>query len=260
MRRRFFSLRCAFALCGLLAGCVPSQPSATTELPDFGGRTVTVALLPDNLPFSGLDPATGVFEGFDHDLLTTLAARVNLQPQFVAGDWATLLADVMAGRYDVAGGGIAFTVARAEQLDFASPYRLVKDRIVMRAADQRADTIAAFHDQPALRAGSMTSTTTYDFAVGYLGADRVVGFPTNAEAVDALLAGTIDGVVIDEVALVAEEQRQPGMLAELGGPVAGEVAAYILPKGSDLTAGLNAAFKQVQTEGVLADLRRQWGL
>jgi cyclohexadienyl dehydratase len=249
-----------------LAGCTVTDvrdqllPPPPEVLPDLGGRELAVAVFANYAPYSQIDPNTGVVQGFDYDFITALAARLDFQPRFVAADPNLLLADLAAGRYDVAGGGIAYTLDRAATLDFAAPYRLEKQRVAVRASEQRITTIAAFHDATALRVGATTGTTSYDTAVAFLGAARVAAFSTYAAALDALATDSLDGVILDETELTQAQTRRPGVFKALPGPVAGNVSAYALPLGSELTTPLNDAFQQLQAEGAVAALREKWGL
>lgn len=255
------------ALAAGLIGCTVSSvfnptdllPTPPEELPDLQGRVVKVALLADRLPFSHVDPTTGAASGFDYDFITEMATRLNFTPLFTAGDPNTLLADLTAGRYDLVGGGIAYTLSRATQFDFACPYGLLDRKLAIRAGDSRASTIAAFHDATALRVGTVTGSTAYDMAVAFFGAARVVGYDTYTAAVDALVAGTVDGVVLGYADLLDQQARLPNLLAALPGPLGGDVLAYALPLGSDLTDSLNDAYLQLQSEGEIAALREQWG-
>jgi ABC-type amino acid transport substrate-binding protein len=235
-------------------------PLPPAELPDLGGRTVTVALLADYPPYSQIDSTTGAVQGFDYDFLTAVAARLDFVPRFVAAEQDALLADVAAGRYDLAGSGISFTLQRAAELDFAAPYKLEKERLAVRAAERRIATIPAFHDAAALRAGATAGTTSCDLAVAFLGKARVTAFVNFEAAMDALAAGSVDGVVLEDTELLQEQEQRPGVFAALPGPIGGTVTAYALPRGSELTAPLNAAFEQLLIEGEVSALREKWGL
>ena len=53
----------------------------------------------DFYPFSKRDTATNSYEGFDIDVLTELAKDMDVEIEFVATDWKTLVAGVVAGNY-----------------------------------------------------------------------------------------------------------------------------------------------------------------
>ncbi len=115
-------------------------------------------------------------------------------------------------------------------------------------------TIAEFRAATALRVGAQRGTRTSELAVACCGAARVVSFDTTAAAVDALVAGAVDGVTLDDTELAGQQARSPGRLAVLPGPV----GAYVLPLGADLTDALNAAAYQLQAEGETAALLEKW--
>ncbi len=249
--------------CLAAAGCVglllPPRPSSL-PIPDLHGRVLTVAVVPDYLPFSRVDPDTGEVTGWAYDLICTLAARLNFEPRFVGVPQPELLDDVAAGRYDLAGGGVSFTLERATTLNFTVPYLLTKQRVVVRAADTRAATLSAFRDQIGLMVGTLPGTMEYDAAVAYFGAGRVRSYATFAAALAAVLDGTLDGAVVPDPALQAAEEAVPGSLQALSGPLAGEVLAYVLAPGSDLQVPLQVAYQALQTEGALDALRDKWGM
>ena len=248
----------------LLAGCVPpggpgGVPGAFAP-PNLGGRVLTVAVLPDYLPFSRVDPQTGAVSGWDYDLITALAERLHFEPHFVAVPQAELLADMAAGRYDLAGGGVSFTLERAEVLAFTAPYALTKERVVVRADDARTATIAAFRDAATLVVGTVPDTTEYDAAVAYFGIARVRSYTTFAAALDALAAGALDAAIVSDPDLQAGLAQRPGAFQALPGPLAGDVLAYVLPPDSDLEGPLMLGYLALEFEGELTALREKWGL
>src|SRR5687768_15598361 len=57
------------------------------ELPDHGGREVTVAIENAYLPFNFIDPATGEGIGWDYEALAILGERLNFVPVFEETSW-----------------------------------------------------------------------------------------------------------------------------------------------------------------------------
>ncbi len=261
----------SYVLIGLLgtvalgsASCVapPPPPPAPFEfppLPDLGGRELVVAIVGDNLPFSRLDDATGAAQGFGVDMITAVAAKLNLQPRFVALDCDAAVANLNAGTYDVVAGGILYTLERATQVDFALPLALLKQRLAVRTDESRVTDIAGFHDRTELLVGSVPQTIAFDTARDYFGEDRMRSYDTSAAAMDALAAGTLDGVVLDTTDFEAADQGQPGTFRALPGALAGNLLAYALQRGSDLTDPINLALSELQIEGTIGTLRVKWG-
>src|SRR5687768_163895 len=65
--------------------------AAAGELPNLGGRTVTVAVENLYLPFNYIDPATGEGAGWDYDALTEICNRLNCVPEFQATGWEGMI-------------------------------------------------------------------------------------------------------------------------------------------------------------------------
>ena len=78
------------------------------------------APLGDCAPFSLLRP-NGAYVGADIDMAFDLAARLGVGLAFVATMWCGLLDDFLAGRFDIAMGGVTVMPARAEQAFFSIP-------------------------------------------------------------------------------------------------------------------------------------------
>lgn len=242
-------------------GCVPppALPPATPVLPNLGGREVVVAVVVDNLPFSRFDDATGATEGFDVDLITAMAQKLNLQLRFVALDVDAAVSNLNARTYEMVAGGIFYTLDRTKQVDFAVPYALAKQRLAVRASDSRAADIAAFRDQDELTIGSVPGTIGFELAQSYFGQSRMRSYVSSAVAMDALAMEEIDGVVLKSTDFEAGEQTRPGVFRALRGALAGNLKAFALRLGSDLTDPVNLALNELLIEGTISALRNKWG-
>jgi ABC-type amino acid transport substrate-binding protein len=76
-----------------------------------------------------------------------------------------------------------------------------------------------------------------------------------------LLAGDIDGVVLDDTAAAGFMMENPGTFKTAGGAVkTGDALAFVFPPDSDLEFPVNAALRAMHTDGTLAQLNQQWGL
>lgn len=242
-------------------GCIvppPPPPFEFPPLPDLGGLEVVVAVADDNLPFSSFSGAAGAAEGFDVDLITAVAAKLNMQPRFVTLDREAALANLNSGTYEAV-AGVLYTLERARQVDFALAFALVKQRLAVRSDESRVDDIAGFHDRTELVVGSVPQTIASDVASTYFGQNRVRSFDTFAEAMDALAAGEFDGVVLDEANFDKANQRRPGTFAALPGAFAGNILAYALRTGSALTDPISQAISELLIEGTIGELRDKWG-
>ncbi len=83
--------------------------------------TLRVATLSQSPPNVCINSA-GRFTGFDNELLQAIAKKLDLQVSFVGTDFAGLLAQVAAGRFDVGSASITATDARRRTVSFTNGY------------------------------------------------------------------------------------------------------------------------------------------
>lgn len=84
--------------------------------------TLRVGTTGDFPPMSVRDTATGGYKGYEIDAANDLAKELGVKVEFVPTDWPTLVAGVIAGRYDIFMGGSSMNMARARTVAFTDPY------------------------------------------------------------------------------------------------------------------------------------------
>jgi cyclohexadienyl dehydratase len=109
-----------FALLGLLQAFNVHAASRLDRIVADG--QMKVCIWPDYYAISYRDPRSGVLGGVDVELARALASDLKVGVQFVDSSFATLIADVLGERCDIAMFGIGITPARAEKLRFTSPH------------------------------------------------------------------------------------------------------------------------------------------
>jgi polar amino acid transport system substrate-binding protein len=227
------------------------------ELPDLGGREVTVAVENAYLPFNYIDPETGEGIGWDYDAWAIICERLNCEPVFVETAWDGMIVAVADGQYDVAADGITITEERAEVVDFSDGYIQLAQVILTRADEERfasAEELTAGD----FIVGSQPATTNYETAADLVGDERIQAYETFGVAVQALLAGDVDAVIMDNVAGIGYMGANPDQLKIVGEPLTSEELGFIYPKGSELVEPVNAALATMREDGTLDELFQTW--
>ncbi len=232
----------------------------TAMLPDLGGRVVTVAVENAYIPFNFIDDETGEADGWDYDALAEICARLNCVPEYIEQSWEGMIVAVSNGEYDLAAGGITVTDERKEIVAFSDGYIDVAQRMMVQLDEDRFASVADFVAGE-YRIGVQVATTNYKAAEDLVGeGDRLVGYETFGFAVQALIAGDVDAVVMDDVA----GQGYVGVNAEalrlLPEALTSEELAFIYPLDSDLIEPFNAALSSMKADGALEAINRKWGL
>ncbi len=238
-----------------------SFAQAQDELPDLEGATITVAVENAYLPFNFIDPETGEADGWDYDALNEICARLNCEPEFIETAWDGMILAVANGEYDMAADGITITEERAEIVDFSEGYITLEQVLLGRVDEERftdADSLVAAED---LMVGVQPGTTNYFVALDLVGEDRLVTYETFPVAVQALIAGDVDVVVMDDVAGQGYVGVNADRVKLVGEPLtATEALGFIFPPGSELTEAVNAALASMADDGTLDAINNKWFL
>ena len=232
------------------------------EMPDLGGADLVVAIENAYPPFSFIDSETGDAVGYDYDIFVEICGRINCNPVFQETSWDSIVA-IMGGdsdfaAFDIGADGITITEERAQHVDFTRPYIALSQQLLVRLDEDRftnADELAADSN---LLVGSQPGTTNYDLSVDIVGEDRIVAYDQFALAVAALIQGDVDAVTIDNVAGVGYVGQNPDKVMLIEEPLTAEELGFILPKDSELTAGINAVLDEMDADGTLDALFQQW--
>jgi polar amino acid transport system substrate-binding protein len=244
----------------LLGACAQATPEATQEapapaepsgLPDLGGREVSIAMENAYLPFNYIDPDTGEPGGWDYEVWDEICRLINCTPNYVEAAWEGMIQAVADGQFDAAADGITITPDRAEIVDFSDGYINIEQRLLVRIDEDRIESIQDIVDNEDLKLGTQTGTTNYETATQYLPEDRISAFEQFPFAVQALIGGDIDAVIIDEVAGQGYLGENADALKLVGPSLSSDQLGFIYPQGSDLVEPVNAALQELKDNGFL---------
>lgn len=226
-------------------------------LPDLGGRTVTVAVDNAYIPFSFIDDESGEAMGWDYDVLGEICSRLNCVTEWIEAAWEGLIIAVSRGEYDVSAGGITITDERKEVVAFSDGYMSTIQRLMVALDEERFSNAAEFAAGD-FTIGVQVATTNYIAAEELVGEERVVGFETFGFAVQALIAGDVDGVVMDDVA----GQGYVGVNSEdiklLPDELVSDELGFIYAQDSELVEPFNMALDAMRADGALGAINAKW--
>lgn len=261
--RHLFAVATALTLTFGLAACGDddSDSTDTTEgeapdeggLPDLEGRTVTVAVENAYPPFNYINAETNEAEGWDYDVWREICERLNCVAEFEEAAWDGMIQAVSDGQFDAAGDGITITDERAQVVDFSDGYIKVEQRLLVLIDEDRFTSLEDFKAGD-FRVGTQTGTTNYDTAVEEYGEGRVQAFETFAFAVQALINGDVDAVILDDTAGQGYAGADAESLKLLDGALVSDELGFAFPKGSDLVDPVNAALAEMTEDGTLAEI------
>jgi polar amino acid transport system substrate-binding protein len=231
-------------------GCLGSADAAVVDL---NCQEVTIAVENAYLPFNYISLETGEPGGWDYDAWIEICTRLHCTPVFVEAAWDGMIQAVSDGQFDAAGDGITNTADRQEVVDFSIGYINIQQRLLVRLGEDRFDSIEAFAETDLIM-GTQSNTTNYETATNYLPEERISAFEQFPFAVQALLAGDVDAVIIDEVVGMGYMGENAESLDLIGPAISSDELGFIFPLGSDLVDPVNQAIQSMMADGFLSAL------
>jgi polar amino acid transport system substrate-binding protein len=240
-----------------------SWSASGSDLPDLGGREVTVVTENAYPPLQFVDPKTGETIGWEYDAMAEIAERLNLTLSIVNMSWDAMIPAVSEGQADIGMTGITIRDDRREKVDFSDPYMRSEMLMLVRADEDRFADEAGFHQHDDLLVGAQPGTTpfyvaVYDLLDGDETNPRIKLFETFGASVQALAAGDVDVVLTDGTSGEGYVRAHPDAFKLVGEPMGAEDFGFIFPKGSDLVAPVNAAIAALRADGTFDALNQKW--
>jgi polar amino acid transport system substrate-binding protein len=227
-------------------------------LPDLGGRTVTVGIENAYLPFNYIPAGETEGQGWDYDAWAEICTLLNCVADMVEAGWPAVIDQVAADELDTAADGISITDERKEVVDYSDAYMTVEQKLIVQLDEDRYDSAQALFDDPDARVGTQVGTTNFELIASLIDESRIDAFDQFGLAVQALITGDVDAVIIDDAAgqgYVGENADQVKLIDD---PLQSDPLGFIFPKGSDLVGPVNAALAEMKANGTLDELGRKY--
>ena len=185
-------------------------------------------------------------DGFDIALIKAIGEKMGMEVQVENMEFASLVAAI-GTKIDASIAGMTVTDERAQVVDFSDTYYDAVQSVIV-AADS---DIATADDLKGKSIGVQMGTTGNFIADDIEGA-TVQAYNKGVDAVNDLLNGRVDAVIIDTNPANVFAKNFEGQVVALDGAqfdFEPEHYAIALPKGSDLVEKVNAALAELKEDG-----------
>lgn len=155
----------------------------------------------------------------------------------------------------------SFSPERARNVSFSNSYYFVNQAVVANAGTpiSRVRTVAGLRPY---KLGAQVGTTSYSYITRFIRPSQSPAvYDSNNDAISALKAGQIDGIVVDlptafyVVAAQLDDGKIVGKLPQRG---ARERFGMIFEKGSSLTRCVNRALNRLWANGTIARIQKTY--
>ena len=186
---------------GLLAGCTETEKGLTLE----EGK-LTMSTNAEFPPYEMTNDEGG-YEGIDVEIAEAIAAKLGLELVIDDMDFNAALSAVQEGKSDIAMAGITADEDRMKVMDFSDSYATgVQVIIVKEGSDVTLENLGDHI------IGTQKGTTSNIYCSDDYGDDHVTTFDSSITAVQALLNGQVDCVVVDNAPAQALVAANPGLV------------------------------------------------
>lgn len=215
-----------------------------------------------NKPWEINDPSTG--EGYESAVAYAVAEKLGFTPTEVT--WKVIKFDTSFAPgpkdFDAFINQVSITPERAQNVDFSSGYYNVNQAVVG-LGDKPIAQAKSIANLKKYKLGAAVGTTSLSAIEDKVQPDAKASvYNTNDDAVAALKAGQIDGIVVDlptgyfVTAAQVEGSKIVGQFPTEGAEP--EQFGMVLEKDSPLTACISTAVDDLRADGTLEKLETQW--
>ncbi|MBP3390567.1 MAG: transporter substrate-binding domain-containing protein [Clostridia bacterium] len=241
--KKIIALVLALAMVLCFAGCGAKQVATVEE-----GKLIMAT----NAYFQPYEYYDGdKIVGIDAEIAAAIAEKLGLELVIEDMAFDSIITAVSEGSVDFGLAGMTITEDRLKDVDFSISYATGVQSIIVPEGSKITNVDDLYADEAAYKVGVQLGTTGDVYATDDFGDDLVTSFTTGNEAVNALLGGDVDCVIIDNEPAKAFVANNKG-LKILDTSYADEDYAACIKKGNDdLREAVDNAIEELIEDGTI---------
>lgn len=272
MKKFFAIVLAALMVAGMFAGCgnsaeetqAPETTAAAAETTAAAAETTEAAeaaafttieegklIMSTNAAFPPYEMVAddGSFEGIDVEVCGAIAEKLGLELVVDDMDFDAALLAVQQNKSDVVMAGVTVTEDRMMVMNFSDSYATgVQVIIVAEGSDVTIDNLGE------KMIGTQRATTGNIYATDDYGEDHVTAYDNGASAVQALMNGQVDCVIIDSAPAQAFVDANPGLAILDTEYVTENYAIGINKDNTALVEAINGALAELIADGTVQSI------
>ena len=224
----------------------PAETEAPAESGEFTTVTEGILTMGTNAAFPPYEFYDGEdIVGIDAEIAGLLAEKLGLTLEIVDMDFSTIVTSVQTGGVDIGLAGMTVTEERLENVNFTDSYATGVQVIIVKEDSD----LASVDDLKGKLIGTQEGTTGHQYCAQDYGEENVLAYTNGATAVQNLVQGAVDCVVIDEQPALSFVEANEGLKILDTEYVIEDYAAAVSKENTALLDALNAALKELQEDG-----------
>jgi len=221
-----------------------------------------VGMEPGYMPFEMKDKK-GRIIGYDVDMAKKMAKDMGVKLKLVPTAWDGIIAGLVTEKYDIIMSGMTITQSRNLKVNFANPYIVVGQTMMMKKSLGSKVKSAADLDKKEYTIATKLGVTGEIATRKFFKKAKIITFETEADAASEVLNGRADAMVYDQpYNVLFMSDKGADRLIHLDTPLTYEPLGWAIRKGDpDFLNWLNNFLRQMKEDKVVnfhSDLYNKW--
>jgi ABC-type amino acid transport substrate-binding protein len=201
------------------------------------------------------DYNSGVFEGFEVDLMKAIADIMDLELHYEVSLWQNILEKLYKGELDMICSAVTMTPSRKMILEFSKPYL----QFQLCAVTNLGDSLSSISDFKAKRIGIRIATEAEKYVMAQFPGNLTHHAETNNELYQKLLAGKIDVLIDDSPIAGGFLNLNPKLQMSMFMPGTESQYAIAMKKGDlALKEEINHTIELLEANGTFNEIHHKW--
>jgi ABC-type amino acid transport substrate-binding protein len=227
----------------------------TTGSSEGGGGGSEPLTVGSDIPYPPFEQGkSGEYTGFDIELMEAIGEKIGRTPEFQDTSFETIFRDVAQGKFEAVISAATITEEREKAVDFSNPYYLSEQAVLVKEGSD----IKSLEDLDGKTVAVQQGTTGQELAKEELGGSEIRPFPEGPDAVNALKAGTVEGVIIDAPVAQNAVEKSGGVEIAEKVPTEEEYGIAVAQGDTELLDEINKGLEEVLDDGTYKTIYEKW--
>lgn len=227
------------------AACGGKTEPEETAAPEAEKKVLTMAT---NAEFPPYEYKEGDgYKGIDVEIAEAIAAKLGMELKIEDIAFDSIIPGVQTGKYDMGMAGLTVNEERLQTVNFSDSYATGIQSIIVKEGSD----IKSADDLAGKKIGVQTSTTGDIYATDDFGEENITRYENGAVAVQGLLEGKVDCVIIDNAPAKSYAEANEGLVVLDTEYVQEEYAICFAKENTQLQADVNKALGELIADGTV---------
>ena len=198
------------------------------------------------------------FAGIDVEIAEKIAEKLGMELKIEDVEFGSIIGGVQTGKFDMGMAGMTVTEERKQSVNFSKTYQKAKQVVIVKEGSA-IKSLDDLKDDGTMKYGVQQDTTGDIYASdtpekGGYGEANVIRYKVGADAVQALVAGKVNAVIIDNEPAKSFVNSNKGLTILDGAWVEEEYAIAVSKENNELLEKINKALDELEKDGTIKSI------